>query len=475
MQINRRALLGGAAFGLSFIARPAWAAARAFTPEQFGAKGDGITNDTDAFARMATAVSARGGGEIVLKRATYMVGRQLRGQADRTGYSFDPAKILEFVGLSGPLTIRGNGATLRTAPGLRYGTFDPVSGSKTTHQMPYLGGGDLATPYRAMILVKHCSGPVKISDLELDGNLPALQIGGQFGDTGWQLPAVGIFLQENAGAERISRVYSHHHAQDGIKIDGLDRTREPMVATIFEEIRCEYNGRQGVSLVGGRGYLFKRCKFNHTGKANIASNPGAGVDIEAQAGKKIRNVSFVSCEFANNFGAGLVADSGDSEGASFNGCTFVGTTNWSVWPNKPRFRFSDCTFVGALVRAYGDKDPERASQFRRCKFRDDPALSPTGKVYGGKNPARPIADLPGNENVLFHQSHFLLTHNSVLPWSVNVIYSDCILSQRAARKSYPRGTYVGRNSITGPSVLYSSNIVGELTLNGIPVRRGRVL
>lgn len=470
--IKRRHFLFGAS-AFACIAAPARAATRVFTPEQFGAKGDGVTNDTDAFARMATAVSARGGGAIALRKVTYIVGRQISGQAERTGYAFEPAPILEFVGLFGALIIRGKGAKLKAADGLKYGTFDAATGRRTTNQMPYLRHGELATPYRAMILVKNCAGPIEISDLELDGNVRDLQIGGQYGDTGWQIPAIGIFLQENSGSERISRVYSHHHAQDGIQIDGLDRARGSL-SSHLENVRCEYNGRQGVSLVGGRRYFFSNCKFNHTGKANVASAPGAGVDIEAEAGKKIRDVSFFGCEFANNLGAGLVADSGDSEGASFAACTFIGTTNWSAWPNKPRFRFSDCTFVGALVHAFGDKNAERATQFRRCTFRDDPALSPTRVVYGGENPDRPIADLPGNENVLFRQCRFLLTHNSVLPWSVNVTYSDCILSQRASRESYPRGTYVGRNSITGRSNLYSSNILGELTYNGVLVRRGRV-
>ena len=476
MQIERRQLLFSAAACAWVIdAAPAWSTAGALTPERFGAKGDGITNDTDAFARMATALSVQGGGEIALRKVTYIVGRQIRGSAERTGYSFEPAPILEFFGLSGTLVIRGHGARIKAADGLRYGTFDPVTGHKTTHQMPYVRGGELATPYRAMIQIKSCAGPIEISDLELDGNLRALKIGGQYGDTGWQIPAVGIFLQDNLGSERISRVYSHHHAQDGIQIDGVDQDRGLLAASYVENVRCEYNGRQGVSLVGGRRYFFSDCKFNHTGKANIASAPGAGVDIEAERRKKIRNVSFVRCEFSNNSGAGMVADSGDSEEVSFARCTFVGTTNWSVWPDKPFFRFTDCTFVGAFVHAFGDKNPERATQFRRCTFRDDPSLSPTKEVYGGENTDRPIADLPGNENVLFHQCYFLLTHNSVLPWSVNVIYSDCILSQRASRESYPRGTYIGRNTITGRSVLYSSNIVGDLIYNGRSISRGRVL
>jgi hypothetical protein len=138
-----------------------------------------------------------------------------------------------------------------------------------------------------------------------------------------------------------------------------------------------------------------------------------------------------------------------------------------VWPNKPRFRFENCTFVGAIVHAFGDADPARAARFTACSFLDDPALSPTGEVYGGENPSRPIADLPGNPNVLFDRCKFLLTHRSVLPWTVNVvIFKDCVMSQRAPAESYPRGTFVGRNVINGNVVLYSARIRGELILNG---------
>jgi hypothetical protein len=318
-----------------------------------------------------------------------------------------------------------------------------------------------------MIMARECSGPVEISDLELDGNLRALAIGGRYGDVGWQIPACGIGLFDNKGPERISRVYSHHHGQDGIQIDGLDRSRGAGVTSLISDTRCEYNGRQGFSLVGGRGYQFRNCKFNHTGKAGLASPPGAGFDIEAEGGKKIRDVAFTGCEFSDNAGSGMVADSGDSEGATFTSCTFIGTTNWGVWPNKPRFRFASCTFVGSIVHAFGDRDPQRATQFLDCTFRDDPALSPTGVVYGGENPDRPIADFPSNENVAFNRCRFLLTHQSALPWTTNVTYSDCVLQQRSPKDSYPRGYYIGRNIITGPRVgLYGSKIRGELIVNG---------
>lgn len=477
MDLDRRAFLGSAAIasvgaGLPLWSGPAAAAAGAVTPEQFGARGDGVTNDTEAFARLAAHVVRQGGGEIALRRTTYIVGRQQRGSA-RTGYAFEPGGILEFVGCTRPLVLRGNGARLKCAPGLRFGTFSPATGAKTRHRMPYTTPGGLATPYRWMIRVENCSGPVEISDLELDGNVGRLSIGGQYGDTGWQIPAIGLGLINNSGSERISRIHSHHHALDGLMIDGVDRSRGSAAASLIEGVRCEYNGRQGCSVVGGRGYAFRNCRFNHTGKAGLASAPGAGVDIEAERGKKVRNLSFVNCEFSNNEGCGMVADTGDSEDARFSGCTFIGATNWAAWPDMPRFRFDGCTFVGPIVSPFGDPDPARATQFHDCVFRDDPALSPTRQVFGGSNTTRPIADLPVNRNVLFNRCKFLLTHQSVLPWSTNVIYSDCVLSQKAPAESYPRGTFIGRNVLTGRSNLSGSKVLGELIVNGRLIPRTR--
>lgn len=433
-------------------------------PEQFGARGDGRTNDTDAFAAMATHVNARGGGHIVLRRTTYIVGRQDEN-AD-AAYAYEPAKILEFIGCTRPVLLRGNSARLRCANQLRYGTFDRATGSATHHQMPNTGraaAAELATPYRSMIRVEGCRDVVDISDLELDGNVGGLLIGGQYGDVGWQIPAVGIQLVNNSGTERLSRIHCHHHALDGLIIDGADR-RSTM--STIDEVRCEYNGRQGCSIVGGRNYSFSRCNFSHTGKALISSPPGAGVDIEAEGGKHVTGLRFIECEFSNNKSAGLLADSGPSDRASFERCSFIGTTGWAAWPKKPHFKFLGCSFVGAIAHAFGDPAPERACQFHECTFRDDPALTPTGEVYG-EDPARTIANLPHNPNVLFNRCQFLLTHDSVLPWTTNVVtFADCALSQQSNKQSYPRGTFVGRNVISGNVGLYSARIKGEVILNG---------
>ena len=233
-------------------------------------------------------------------------------------------------------------------------------------------------------------------------------------------------------------------------------------------MRCEFNARQGVSIVGGVNYSFADCKFNHTGKAGFYSSPGGGVDIEAEGEKIVRNLAFTSCEFSDNSGPGLVADQGDGSGATFTKCTFIGTTNWAAWPNKPNFAFDACRFVGPIVNAFGDlKDATRATQFRDCEFLDDPKLSPTGKVFIGQNTEGPIADLSNNPNVKFMRCNFKLTDKMVLPWTVNsTIFEDCTMSQVSTTISYPRGTFLGTNTITGKADLYSYINKGVLILNG---------
>jgi hypothetical protein len=321
-----------------------------------------------------------------------------------------------------------------------------------------------------MIKVQDCSGPVMITDLELDGNVAGTVVGGPWGDTGWQLAMTGLGLYDNSGPEVVRNVYTHHHGQDGLTIDGVDRDRG--VRSQIVGVRSEHNGRQGCSLVGGRGYDFVDCHFNHTGGPKVASAPGAGIDIEAE-NKRIRDLTFRRCEFSDNHGPGLLADQGDSESAVFTGCTFVGATSWAAWPRMPGFSFHRCNFVGPISNCFGDeRRPARATTFTDCTFRDDPALSPSRRIYVQPHTSGPIADLPDHPNVLFAHCVFALTHANTLPWTTNkVIFSGCTLTQKSPATSYPRGTFVGYNTISAPVDLYGCIVKGKLVVNGRSVQR----
>jgi hypothetical protein len=469
---GRRELLAAAGGSVLAGALPLSAAKaqfRTLTPEMFGARGDGITNDTAAFLALSKAVSTLGAGTVALRRTTYIVGAQERMPAG-SGYAYAPSAILWFEKLKGPLTIQGNGATLRCAAGLRYGSFDPETGEPMQPRPPYLNEAARATPYEYMIYAGNCAGPIHISDLELDGNVATLRLGGSYGDTGRQIAAAGIFLRDNTGGQVIERVRSHHHGLDGLMIDSPDTPLTGGAERRVEDVHCDYNARQGCSFIGGRDWVFRKSSFNNTGQAGFASAPAAGFDIEAET-RRIRNLRFEDCEFANNAGCGLVADSGDSQGATFVRCRFIGTVNWSAWPCKPAFHFTGCTFVGTVVRVFETADPQLVTRFTDCLFTDDPKLSPNGKVYREGRADGPLVDAGETPNPYFERCRFLAVGGAVLPWTIKATYVNCTMRQTSPSTGYPRGRYIGRNTIDSVGInLYGIAIEGELVLNGKPFR-----
>jgi hypothetical protein len=447
--------------------RLAAAAQPVLRPEDFGAQGDGVHNDSDALTALSRTIERAGGGTIALaSKRTYIVGQQRTG-GER---AFIPQPLLAFSGLTRPLTILGNGARIRAAHGLRFGSFDRHSGRPVNRPLPNLDESLLSSPYWGMIFVRGARAPVEIRDLELDGNTSGLSVGGQYGDTGWQVPGSGLYFSDNAAEELVENVFSHDHPLDGATISG-DPNRT--ARSRFVRLVCRSNARQGLSLVGGRAYDFEDCEFSHTGRGRIASSPGAGVDIEAED-KIVRDLRFVRCRFVDNIGAGMIADSGDSADARFSDCMFVGTTSWSAWPNKPGFSFLRCTFAGSCVHPYASRDAAKAAEFVECRFTDDPSLSPGGKLYFGGGPGGAVVNADPSDNVRFVRCRFELRHGGVLPWSWHANYQECVMKQASRTPAMTKGKYLGRNVIDGPVDLYGSMVVGSLTLNGRSVPKGPV-
>lgn len=374
MELSRREWLAGVTAAAA-MPRAAYGASTIVTPEQFGAVGDGRTNDSAAFAALSAYVNRLGSGEIALRPTTYIVGRQMvRGRPD---YAFAPTPILDFKGCTGPLVVRGNGAHLRSAAGLRFGTFDPASGAPTRHALPFYKPGESASPYFAMINVEDCSGPVEISGFELDGNAAALRIGGPWGDTGWQIGCAGLYLKNNRGPIIVSNIRSHHHVMDGGIGFGPGRPGQPESVTLRD---CEFisNARNGFSMVGGVGWTFERCKFNRSGRdlPFRGSAPKAGIDFEAEGGKFVSHIRLLDCLAEDNVGvACLHPGSGRTSDVYWQGGRIVGTTASSYFGGgNAGIAFRDTLFLGMLVNLSKER-------FESCTFSDDPALSPTGALY----------------------------------------------------------------------------------------------
>lgn len=386
--------------GFSLASSAAIAAAiTGIRPETFGAVGDGVTNDGPAFQALSAVVNVLGGGFVDLSPGkTYIIGG---GQTlnpnphTLTGYAFPPANQfpINFENCPRGVVLRGNGARIRCINGAKYGAFND-DGTPYPSVAPYLEGR-VATPYYHMIRASGCKG-VHIENLELDGNKQNISLGGQYGDSGWQLAANGIYLENNTGPITLLNVNSHHHCCDGIQINGAaDSTVDPRETAVVMGCQFNNNARQSLSLVGGKGYHFISCSFSWTGKdtansdvlSTLHSAPGAGVDFEAEGGKIIADVLFDNCEFVGNWGSGAIAFGQSLENVKFRGCKYVGTTNSAAYINTSGMEFDGCQFVGLVISAIAPADVAgtgiafNAPVFKRCFFTNKLTLSPTGALY----------------------------------------------------------------------------------------------
>jgi hypothetical protein len=342
--------------------------------KSFGAKGDGRTDDQAAFERAADFFNQRGGrGKLVISKGIYMVGRQTYTKGEGGKPAYQGSDVLHLRNVKDMVIEGAAGSRIKYRDGLRFGAFNPKTGRPHEHGNNYFVQGDWAA------IIGHCifldeARNVTIKNLELDGNNGKVILGGVYGDVGRQLPHYGIFIQ-NSKSITVEGVKAHHFALDGICVSNKASSSDDEIKLLNSAF--EYNSRQGLSWIGGNDLKAKGCKFNHTGQGTFSSAPAAGVDIEAEVGP-IRNGKFEDCEFVNNKGCALVADSGDSGFCTFKECTFWGVENWSIWVTKPGFMFEDCQVYGSVVHGFNAPTEREATRFIDCHFEDKP--------YKGREP-----------------------------------------------------------------------------------------
>ena len=69
----------------------------------------------------------------------------------------------------------------------------------------------------------------------------------------------------------------------------------------LQDVTCDNNYRQGLSVISVDGLLVEGCVFKNTGMP-----PCAGVDIEPDAAaEKVKNVVLRDCRFVYNYGDGI--------------------------------------------------------------------------------------------------------------------------------------------------------------------------
>lgn len=433
------------------------------------ADSTGATNVTAAFVAAAAKIQADGGGYLKVPPGEYLVGQQTFANGAGLGYAYLRVNIIEIHDCPKPVVIDLRGVKLKTAPGLKFGAFSATTGNAVSPTLPYTG--ENSAGIGQMIDVRGNVSVEILGPFELDGNITNAVIGGQWGDTGWQTQHTGIIAYSNKSFAIRGGAHIHHFGLDGLTIGWPSLpTGADLYPHAVDGLRSLYNGRQGLSLVGGNRVHVSNSDFSHTGRNGVvASNPCAGVDIENEGGGDlIRNVRFVNCRFHNNVGSSVLEDLATSRDVLFEDCLITGETNYAVWCISKAVMFRRCTIVGQVLVLHAAVDRRDAARFEDCFITANPAESPLGIVFGG-----------GGSNFssgLFGMFERCTLDNQAaqLPRMCEVagkqsIISNCVLKSTNAGSNYLGGILVGHNVVTCSGTLDTSAAVnyGHLIINGV--------
>lgn len=306
-------------------------------------------NVTQALQSASAALQDAGGGTLYFPPGKYLVVEQELGGTLLDGVTpaaWGPQEIITIKNCPRAVKITGYGAVLVAADGYRYGAFDPVTGDPHPSVTPFYDYNYYAYPYRAMINVEG-NAAVIIEGIELDGNSANAEVGGEFGDSNWQVEGHGIWNKDN-DSFTARDVYAHHQPCDGIitAATGITETSDarPMM---LENCRFLYNARQGHSITGAKNGTSVNCDFSMTGQVMntslgdyLRTTPGCGVDVEAE-GTLVRDLAFKQCRMVGNWRRGLIAASGYSKGVTFESCLIENAVI-----SRFRYRFDNCTLLG---------------------------------------------------------------------------------------------------------------------------------
>lgn len=384
----------------------------------FGATGSGIDDGADhiAFNRVANKIktSTMRSFTIHIPDDSYLIGHQdfIAG----TGWTHTDAMNVGFPSMTDKhVILKSDSAQVKFKDGLRYGVFRKDNGEPFTTTMPFYPGTsswETESQIAARVDIGYAFNFENIKtfvlsgDLDIDGNMANCVLGGQYGDTGWQVGAYGLRVCQ---VERfnVENVKTHDHCLDGLYIAGCNSQTAPDVYNadyrgIVRNVQSLRNGRQGCSFGGGQNISFYDCNFADTAlpEFKVRSMPMSCFDTEAEV-NPIRNARFYNCIFGTGAATSFVSDSGDTKDIQFYGCKFINNLGAVAWVRKPKFKFFNCYFNGYMEGQYVTKIEEDRTLFQNCEFTDDPAVNP---------------------NVV-HNGRYLIN-----AWGANPIYRDCTMN-----------------------------------------------
>ncbi len=253
-----------------------------YNVKDFGAHGDGKSNDYKSILAAVETINKRGSGTLYFPKGVYII-KEFHTKDNLV-------KDFVFRNCVG-LLIRGDNAVVKVNGSFHRGN-DYKKGayrySKSSSIIPFS--------------FVNCS-KVSMSGFEVVGNANhTTRENGVVEGSGHLITFNGCKQVD------VNNVYVHHAQTDGIYITGKSREFS------FTNVLSANNARQGMSIIELTEGVFVNCTFKNTGITGGtygSHKPASGVDIEPHGSKNIAvlNIKFNRCTFENNKGGQFLCTS----------------------------------------------------------------------------------------------------------------------------------------------------------------------
>ena len=370
------------------------------------------------------------------------------------------------------LIIDLNNCTFIKKKGLRFGSFNPLTGEK------HPSSGYFINP------AYNTSSPTFIRAIDLksftlrNGTILGSRkddiIGGTWGDTGWQTQNSGLWTTNIREEIILENLIVKDFNLDGLYVNGLGSDK--YIRTYLNNIKVDNCGRQGITLAGGRNMLLDNVTITNIGVLSegiiVASNPKSGIDVENESAGDSKYLTIINSHI-ENCGNNCIVNDGTFEkfkikrmvmhntkllnknqgnifflkhsDYSFYNCVFVGKFAILVNENEKNCNAYNCVYSDDITnysilgetgtttgRIFLNKGinfynsvlyiKSKFGQFPfdtfennyyNCKiYKDDPDAYLTGNVYGSDILAGNINELFGNSKVQTNEIISLVMHTN---------------------------------------------------------------
>lgn len=279
------------------------------TDRRFGARGDGVTDDTSAIQSAIDWMAGQGGGEVIVPNGAYMI----KGHVENP-----PVNVL---GDEGGIALKDN-VHLFLAPGA---TLRAIPNDKPSY----------------VIVRIYNKQNVTISGGTIQGERHHHT--GTAGEWGYGIAITG------GRNITITDVTTRDCWGDGVNLQALPAA-SGRAADVAENVRLYRltstgNRRQGMSVEGVIGLVVEDSTFEHTG----GKAPQAGVDIEPwRDSHPTEDMIFSRCIFRHNAAWGMIAMMPQMRGLTVENCIFEGNQSGQaqleVWSANKGYRIANNVF-----------------------------------------------------------------------------------------------------------------------------------